>query len=315
MNFKCFEHSADFIPGMKITENIEYAMINSAKTVFILTQEYNKSYWCQYEVEFAILKLLAEMKENVIIPVLKEECEIPGYLRPFTYINGMGDMNVWLPKLALAIEAEGQEYNHELSLNRVRDAVNRNRNLDLLHQEKSHFSCRGPVFRWKYVPESLSIPPMKGRLEMKHTLLEVNRRLLPNKVMVTYKRQRLTANFTIFFLFFDMTSCVNHMASELHNKRIRESQNREMVVLNMNDDDDEALLDDITGDSVTCDEQETVTNYLLDLSSAYLKDYMNEKLEHAGDNNRHATKAKCICQFAESLEFKKNADRVRSENF
>ncbi|XP_076078493.1 uncharacterized protein LOC143048598 isoform X1 [Mytilus galloprovincialis] len=396
-NFKCFEHSADFIPGMKITENIEYAMSNSVKTMFILTEEYNKSYWCQYEVEFAILKLLAEMKENVIIPVLKEECEIPGYLRPFTYINGTGDMDVWLPKLALAIEAEGQEYNHELALNRLRDAVNRNRNLDLLHEEKSHFSCRGSVFKWKYVPESLSIPPMQvsselyndiiktisskhlvlgrhcrnlwwpviccvltivlpslaigivmcfadigdkdlkiviifilfaipavallwlagcgyseywGRLEMKHTLLEFNRRLLPNKVMVTYKRQRLTANFTIYFLFFDMTSCVNHMASDLHNNRIRDNQRREMVVVNMNDgdDDDEALLDNTTEDSVTCDEQllqETVTSYLLDLSSAYLMDYMNEKLEHAVDNKRHATKAKCICQFAESLDLAK----------
>ncbi|VDI21897.1 Hypothetical predicted protein [Mytilus galloprovincialis] len=191
-NFKCVEHSSDFIPGMKITENIEYAMSNSAKTMFILTEEYR------------------------------------------------------------------QQYNHELSLNRVRDAVNRNRNLDLLHEEKSHFSCRGPVFRWKYVPESLSIPPMQ-----------------------------------------------NHWASELHNKRIRENQNREMVSLNTNYDatDDDALLDNTTVDSVTCDVQKTVTNYLLDLSSAYLQNYMNEKLEHAGDNNRHATKAKCICQFAESLEF------------
>ncbi|VDI24466.1 Hypothetical predicted protein [Mytilus galloprovincialis] len=395
-NFKCFENSADFIPGRKITENIEYAMSNSVKTMFILTEEYNKSYWCQYEVEFAILKLLAEMKENVIIPVLKEECEIPGYLRPFTYINGIGDMNVWLPKLALAIEAQGEQYNHELALNRVKDAVNRNRNLDLLHEETSRISCRGPVFRWKYVPESLSIPPMKvsselyneiiktisskrlvlgrhcrncwwptmllalvivlptlgvglafigiainggtsdlieiisvlmafpsvamlwlamcccseywGQREMRHAFLEFNRRLIPNKVMVTYKRQRLTANFTICFLFFDMTSCVNHMASELLNKRIRENPTRDIVVLNMNDDDDEVLLDDTTEDSVTYNEQETVTNNLLDLSSAYLQDYTNEKLEHAGDNNRHATKAICICQFAESLEIKKNAN-------
>ncbi|VDI21896.1 Hypothetical predicted protein [Mytilus galloprovincialis] len=97
------------------------------------------------------------------------------------------------------------------------------------------------------------------------------------------------------------------MASELHNNRIRDNQRREMVVVNMNDedDDDEALLDNTTEDSVTCDEQETVTSYLLDLSSAYLMDYMNEKLEHAVDNKRHATKAKCICQFAESLNLAK----------
>ncbi|XP_076078479.1 uncharacterized protein LOC143048594 isoform X1 [Mytilus galloprovincialis] len=396
-NFKCCEPSADFIPGRKITENIEYAMVNSVKTMFILTEEYKKSYWCQFEVEFAILKLLVEMKENVIIPVLKEECEIPGYLRPFTYINGTGDMDVWLPKLALAIEAEGEHYSHELTLSRVMnsDAVNRNRNLDLLYEETSHFSCSGPVFRWKYVPETLSMQVSSelyneiiktisskglvlgrhcrniwwptillasiialptliigfavfgwamsesrgqrdllklvyvlmafpgaavlwlamcgcseywGRREMKITLREVNRRLLPNKVMVTYKRQRTTATFTICFVFFDMTSCVNHMASELHNKRIRESQTREMVALNMNDDDDEALIDNTTGDPVTYNEQEMATYKLLDLSSAYLMDYMNEKLDNDVDNTRHATKAKCICQFAESLEIKTTTD-------
>ncbi|XP_071137619.1 uncharacterized protein [Mytilus edulis] len=392
-NFKCFEHSTDFIPGRKIRENIEYAILNSVKTLCVITEDYNQSFWCQFEVEFAILKLLAEMKENVIIPVLKEECEIPGYLKPFTYINGTGDMNVWLPKLASAIELEGEQYNHELALNRVNNAVNRNRNLDLLHEETSHINCRGPVFRWKYVPESLSIAPMKvnseqyneviktisskhlvigrhcrnlwwpticfavtiviptlfigllftvvtvdshyytpsgilfafpalavlwlamcgcsdywGRREMKITLREVNRRLLPNKVMVTYKRQRTTATFTICFVFFDMTSCVNHMASELHNKRIRESQTREMVALDMNDDDDEALVDDIPGDSEAYNEQEMATYKLLDLSSAYLMDYMNEKLDNDVDNTRHATKAKCICQFAESLEIKTNTD-------
>ncbi|XP_052089227.1 toll-like receptor 6 [Mytilus californianus] len=111
-NLKCFDHSTDFIPRQTITKNIEHAittkcMTKSVKTMFILTKEYSESYWCQYEIEFAILKLFTEMKENVIIPVLKEECEIPGYLRSFTYINVTGDMNVWLPKLALAIEAEG----------------------------------------------------------------------------------------------------------------------------------------------------------------------------------------------------------------
>ncbi|XP_076078496.1 uncharacterized protein LOC143048598 isoform X3 [Mytilus galloprovincialis] len=349
-NFKCFEHSADFIPGMKITENIEYAMSNSVKTMFILTEEYNKSYWCQYEVEFAILKLLAEMKENVIIPVLKEECEIPGYLRPFTYINGTGDMDVWLPKLALAIEAEGQEYNHELALNRLRDAVNRNRNLDLLHEEKSHFSCRGSVFKWKYVPESLSIPPMQVSSELyndiiktissKHLVLGRHCRnlwwpviccvltiVLPSLaigiVMCFADIGDKDLKIVIIFILFAIPAVAllwlagcgyseywNHMASDLHNNRIRDNQRREMVVVNMNDgdDDDEALLDNTTEDSVTCDEQllqETVTSYLLDLSSAYLMDYMNEKLEHAVDNKRHATKAKCICQFAESLDLAK----------
>ena len=151
---KCFEHSADFIAGKKIAENIEYAMTHSVKTLIILTKEYNESYWCQYEVEFGILNLLAEMKENVLIPVLKERCTIPGYLRPFTYIDATGDIDVWLPKIALAIESEGAPYNHDIALNKVKDAVNRNRNLDLLYEVTSQTHCNGPPFPSKYVPET-----------------------------------------------------------------------------------------------------------------------------------------------------------------
>ncbi|CAC5363145.1 unnamed protein product [Mytilus coruscus] len=129
-----------------------------------------------------------------------------------------------------------------------------------------------------------------GRHAMKITLREVNRKLLPNKVMMINKRQRTTATFTVST--YARIQNLNHMASELHNKRIRESQTREMVAINMNDGDDEALLDNTTGDFVTCDEQEMATFKLLDLSSAYLMDYMNEKLDNVVDNTRHATKAK-----------------------
>ncbi|XP_052088235.1 uncharacterized protein LOC127725344 [Mytilus californianus] len=409
-NFKCFEHSADFIPGKKITENIEYAMSNSVKTMFILTEEYYKSYWCQYEVEFAIIKLLAEMKENVIIPVLKEDCEIPGYLRPFTYVNATGDINVWLPRLVSAMEAEGVQYNHDVDLTRVKDAVNRHRNLEILYKEKSQFSCSDPVFKSKYVPTSLSKDPVninqqlyhdiiqklsssllvkgrhcrnlwwpttffwaalfvtmngfgmtfvilsvhylilaekldeehakgkeldttaehplylyivagvvqsiglftimwsivccyseyKGKRQTHRDLREMNKRLLPSKVLVAYRRQRFLANFTIYFLFYDMTQCVNHIALEIHNRRIRQRQNGGEMEFIMNDGDDVHLLDDTTERSMNDDLQENITEHLLDLSSAYLMEYMNERLDLPIDSIRHASQAKCLCQFAES---------------
>ncbi|CAC5385704.1 unnamed protein product [Mytilus coruscus] len=46
--------------------------------------------------------------------------------------------------------------------------------------------------------------------------------------------------------------------------------------------------------------KENITEHLLDLSSAYLMEYMNERLDQPIDSIRHASQAKCLCQFAES---------------
>lgn len=55
----------------------------------MLSEEYNDSYWCQLEIEFALVMNM-DMRGNLLIPVLKENCEIPDYLKPLTYIDGRG---------------------------------------------------------------------------------------------------------------------------------------------------------------------------------------------------------------------------------
>lgn len=87
-------------------ENIKYAITHSVKTVIILSEEYNESYWCQLEIEFALF-INMDMREQLLIPVLKEEWSIPHYLKPLTYINERGDMSTWLPQLVSAVERTG----------------------------------------------------------------------------------------------------------------------------------------------------------------------------------------------------------------
>lgn len=105
-NIICCDHVRDFEPGRKIVENIKQAISSSVKTLVVLTKEYNESFWCEYEIEYALLMNM-DMKERILIPVLKEDCDIPDYLKPFTYIDARGNMESWIPKLVSAIESEG----------------------------------------------------------------------------------------------------------------------------------------------------------------------------------------------------------------
>ncbi|XP_063402301.1 uncharacterized protein LOC134686559 isoform X1 [Mytilus trossulus] len=148
----------------------------------------------------------------------------------------------------------------------------------------------------------------KGKRQTHRDLRELNKRLLPSKVLVAYKRQRCLANFTICFLFYDVTQCVNHIALEKHNKRIRQRQNGGEMEFIMNHEDNVHLLDDTTEIPMDDDLQERITELLLNLSSAYLMEYMNERLDLPIDSIRHASQAKCLCQFAESINT--NLDNV-----
>ncbi|CAC5392530.1 unnamed protein product [Mytilus coruscus] len=106
-NIICCDHVRDFQPGRKIVDNIKNAISSSVKTLIILTKGYTESFWCEYEIEYALLMNM-DMKERLLIPVLKEDCDIPDYLKPFTYIDARGNMDSWLPQLVSVIESEAR---------------------------------------------------------------------------------------------------------------------------------------------------------------------------------------------------------------
>ncbi|XP_061190213.1 toll-like receptor 4 [Saccostrea echinata] len=51
-------HQRDFIPGTDIADNITNAIHNSKRTVCVLTSDYIKSYWCNFELNMARMEAI-----------------------------------------------------------------------------------------------------------------------------------------------------------------------------------------------------------------------------------------------------------------
>ncbi|XP_071137946.1 uncharacterized protein [Mytilus edulis] len=152
---KCCNHVYHFKPGRKIVDNIKYAVRKSVKTLIILSKEYNDSHWCTFEVEYTH-HMSMEMREQLLIPVLKEDCEIPDHLKPFTYIDARGPIGSWLPRLATSIESPvlcGLESKYSQV-----DFSTHYRNFDTVHEERSKIGwCRELPFKSRrYIPDSLN---------------------------------------------------------------------------------------------------------------------------------------------------------------
>ncbi|CAG2196348.1 unnamed protein product [Mytilus edulis] len=98
-----------------------------------------------------------EMREQILIPVLKEDCEIPEHLKPFTYIDARGPIESWLTRLVTAIESP--DY----------------RNFDTVHEERSKNGwCRELPFKlWRYIPDSLNDKAFKLNYYLYKGVLEV----------------------------------------------------------------------------------------------------------------------------------------------
>ncbi|XP_052088575.1 uncharacterized protein LOC127725559 isoform X1 [Mytilus californianus] len=152
---KCCNHVYDFQPGRKIVENIKDAVLRSVKTLIILSKEYHDSHWCNFEVEYTH-QMSMEMREQILIPVLKEDCEIPEHLKPFTYIDARGPMGSWLPRLVTAIESP-VNCGLESKYSQV-DFSTHYRNFDTVHEERSKIGCcrELPFKSRRYIPDSLN---------------------------------------------------------------------------------------------------------------------------------------------------------------
>ena len=72
-SFSCFIDFRDFIPGMKITENIYQAIDRSRNTVLILSPDFVDSNWCIFDLEISLIRKPA----NQVVPIVYRECKIP----------------------------------------------------------------------------------------------------------------------------------------------------------------------------------------------------------------------------------------------
>lgn len=103
-NFICCDHDVDFLPGRRIRENIKECIKESVKTVIVLSKEYNESFYCKCELEFAVYLQMSK-RQHILIPVEKEFCNIPEWLEFFTRIDARGYIETWINRLVAAIEA------------------------------------------------------------------------------------------------------------------------------------------------------------------------------------------------------------------
>ncbi|CAC5363656.1 TLR13 [Mytilus coruscus] len=67
-------HHRDFIPGNEIAENIINGIHHSRKTICLITREFLKSNWCNYEFNIARMEgICSRERENIIIVILMED--------------------------------------------------------------------------------------------------------------------------------------------------------------------------------------------------------------------------------------------------
>jgi hypothetical protein len=94
----------DFYPGWSILKNITEAITKSYK-VILLTDHFIKSKWCEYEADQALIVRSLESKQNCVIPIILEQCEIPNKLKHLAYLDLTLDNNslAELQKLKSAI--------------------------------------------------------------------------------------------------------------------------------------------------------------------------------------------------------------------
>ncbi len=83
----------DFRPGAPSVKEMEHAVVNSRKTVLVLTPAYVASAWTDFEA--LMLATLDPANQNLrVIPLLRERCELPLRIRYLTYVN-MADPDDW----------------------------------------------------------------------------------------------------------------------------------------------------------------------------------------------------------------------------
>ncbi|KAM4834294.1 toll-like receptor 2 [Thomomys bottae] len=69
--FKLCLHKRDFIPGKWIMDNIVDSIEKSHKTVFVLSENFVRSEWCNYELDFSHFRLFDENHDAIILVLLE----------------------------------------------------------------------------------------------------------------------------------------------------------------------------------------------------------------------------------------------------
>lgn len=89
-------HKRDFIPGKWIIDNIIDCIEKSRKTIFVLSENFVKSEWCKYELDFSHFRLFDENNDAAILVLLepiekrtipKRFCKLRKVMNTKTYLE------------------------------------------------------------------------------------------------------------------------------------------------------------------------------------------------------------------------------------
>ena len=97
----------DFKVGEFSLLNMRDAVDKSHRTLLVLTPDYVKSEWCQFEYLFAKTKDPAARLRR-LVPVLRVECELPDLISSLTYLPMRDDNEAQanLPRLLISLGSE-----------------------------------------------------------------------------------------------------------------------------------------------------------------------------------------------------------------
>ncbi|KAL3861324.1 hypothetical protein ACJMK2_007360 [Sinanodonta woodiana] len=104
--FVCCEYDRDNTPGTPLLKFADDSIKNACKTVVVMTKEAVKSGFVVHEIQMA-LNLGFSENRNCVVPVLLEDCDVPGYLDVLNYVDAReaNSRDIWLPKLLNELNA------------------------------------------------------------------------------------------------------------------------------------------------------------------------------------------------------------------
>uniref|UniRef100_A0A670YGT8 Toll like receptor 2 n=1 Tax=Pseudonaja textilis TaxID=8673 RepID=A0A670YGT8_PSETE len=115
--FKLCLHKRDFMPGKWIVDNIIDSIEKSSKTLFVLSENFVRSEWCKYELDFSHFRFFDENNDTAILILLESIpiktiperfCKLRKLMNTKTYLEWPSDKDqeelFWF-NLKLAIKA------------------------------------------------------------------------------------------------------------------------------------------------------------------------------------------------------------------
>ncbi|XP_058049115.1 toll-like receptor 2 [Ahaetulla prasina] len=98
--FKLCLHKRDFMPGKWIVDNIIDSIEKSSKTLFVLSENFVRSEWCKYELDFSHFRFFDENNDTAILILLESIptktiperfCKLRKLMRTKTYLEWPSD--------------------------------------------------------------------------------------------------------------------------------------------------------------------------------------------------------------------------------